>query len=48
LVISIALAFSAPYLKSAFEPSKEVVEVKVPEVPHMTQLEGVNDAIKNP
>lgn len=35
LVISIALAFSAPYLKSAFEPSKEVVELKVPEVPHM-------------
>jgi len=48
LVISVVLAFSAPYLKSAFEPSKEVVELKVPELPHMTQLVGVNNAIKNP
>ena len=32
LGVSIALAFTAPYLKHAFEPSKEVAEIKVPEV----------------
>jgi len=48
LAVSIALAFSAPYLKSAFEPSKEVAEIKVHEVPHVATLEGVNYVIKNP
>ena len=32
LGVSIALAFTAPYLKHAFESSKEVAEIKVPEV----------------
>lgn len=48
LVVSVALAFGAPYLKHAFSPSKEIAENKVPDAPLVSNLEGEYREVKNP